>query len=860
MSSNGINEIKKFLANYGTKWIKDADTNKDSAVTKNEFSHFIQTNYNGKISASEINAFFDTLDINKGNGCARGTNVSNYGALDKDETEVMQKYIEMFDKVKKWLNEQNLPADIANDVKNALLDKMSEYTTAEELQGLMNESNLNRLINETYANKYVNEYLKELFLNTASQYEDLVSLGKYAYADDPELVAIYSQIIYDASNTTERLNPQDLKNQIRTAIKAYVDTILETGESGARIELNAIQKANITLTAIRDSYDTVYDEDGNAYVLTDPKYSNILNKYQKLFTDRLCSNSERKTYAELMAEARNFENSQECKDMIAEIKAGNNSDGGSDTDRDILVKPILPGNGSYGTRLPSGTDLGFVSFTKTSFTVSQANQTFNNVYSWADDTKDNYINVGGGYSDEVIKFSGGTLTVNATALNAGTHTIPVTVKCCNPGESTPIETKTINIKLVVKESATRIEDNPVNTNVVNFKATNFMLNSGEAKTINDAYTWTNDNNSNSIKYIGDNNGLITMKNGKLYINAIGKDAGSYQITIEATSTDAKGNTTKITQTMTIIIKPDPQKEADEKIDWDSTVINGIVPTDTSYTFCTNYEELKSQGYNFTLTDISPSYYSDLVSLLNDKIIFAKEDDINGAHFDFNINCVDSNGNIVSTKTIYVNPKYLTAEDIIAMTSQTKGGRNKNRMTSNLSSILGSAIPNALQASIKRDSVGGVRTGVECYVNDALEKSRATLIADGWTNGEINEAINFTAKYFGKLVEKVIDDYDDDFPTQSGNTYYANVGQKYGLITETSQYVILCGLPGKGGENLYENVSKVVETTGGNSIVIGAMEDDKCNTVIYIPAQELQVMMQYVLSNIITDNWYDNWST
>ena len=35
MSSNGINEIKKFLANYGTKWIKDADTNKDSAVTMN---------------------------------------------------------------------------------------------------------------------------------------------------------------------------------------------------------------------------------------------------------------------------------------------------------------------------------------------------------------------------------------------------------------------------------------------------------------------------------------------------------------------------------------------------------------------------------------------------------------------------------------------------------------------------------------------------------------------------------------------------------------------------------------------------------------------------------------------------------
>lgn len=847
MSSNGINEIKKFLANYGTKWIKDADTNKDSAVTKNEFSHFIQTNYNGKISASEINAFFDTLDINKGNGCARGTNVSNYGALDKDETEVMQKYIEMFDKVKKWLNEQNLPADIANDVKNALLDKMSEYTTAEELQGLMNESNLNRLINETYANKYVNEYLKELFLNTASQYEDLVSLGKYAYADDPELVAIYSQIIYDASNTTERLNPQDLKNQIRTAIKAYVDTILETGESGARIELNAIQKANITLTAIRDSYDTVYDEDGNAYVLTDPKYSKILNKYQKLFTDRLCSNSERKTYAELMAEARNFENSQECKDMIAEIKAGNNNDGGSDTDRDILVNPILPGNGSYGTRLPSGTDLGFVSFTKTSFTVSQANQTFNNVYSWADDTKDNYINVGGGYSDEVIKFSGGSLTVNATALNAGTHTIPVTVKCCNPGETTPIEIKTINITLVVKESATRIEDNPVNTNVVNFKATNFMLNSGEAKTINDAYTWTNDNNSNSIKYIGDNNGLITMKNGKLYINAVGKDAGSYQITIEATSTDAKGNTTKITQTMTIIIKPDPQKEADEKIDWDSTVINGIDPTDTSYTFCTNYEELKSQGYIFTLTDISPSEHSDLVSLLNDKIIFAK--DIK-AHFDFNINCVDSNGNIVSTKTIYVNRKYTSSND-----TTREGGRNKNTMKSNLSSILGSAIPNALQASIKSTSENGVRNGVKDVVNDALEKSRATLIADGWRSGEIDEAISCTEKYFGNLVKNAIDDYDDNFPTQAGVSSYVLANTTYGHDTKTYQKFIICGLSGKGGENLYENVSNVVETTGGNSIVIGAMEDDNCNTVIYIPAQELQAKMEYVLSCIIGDGWY-----
>ena len=848
MSSNGINEIKKFLANYGTKWIKDADTNKDSAVTKNEFSHFIQTNYNGKISASEINAFFDTLDINKGNGCARGTNVSNYGALDKDETEVMQKYIEMFDKVKKWLNEQNLPADIANDVKNALLDKMSEYTTAEELQGLMNESNLNRLINETYANKYVNEYLKELFLNTASQYEDLVSLGKYAYADDPELVAIYSQIIYDASNTTERLNPQDLKNQIRTAIKAYVDTILETGESGARIELNAIQKANITLTAIRDSYDTVYDEDGNAYVLTDPKYSKILNKYQKLFTDRLCSNSERKTYAELMAEARNFENSQECKDMIAEIKAGNNNDGGSDTDRDILVKPIVPGNGSYGTRLPSGTDLGFVSFTKTSFTVSQANQTFNNVYSWADDTKDNYINVGGGYSDEVIKFSGGALTVNATALNAGTHTIPVTVKCCNPGETTPIETKTINIKLVVKESATRIEDNPVNTNVVNFKATNFMLNSGEAKTINDAYTWTNDNNSNSIKYIGDNNGLITMKNGKLYINAIGKDAGSYQITIEATSTDAKGNTTKITQTMTIIIKPDPQKEADEKIDWDSTVINGIDPTDTSYTFCTNYEELKSQGYIFTLTDISPSKHSDLVSLLNDKIIFAKEDDIDGAHFDFNINCVDSNGNIVSTKTIYVNRKYTSSND-----TTREGGRNKNTMKSNLSSLLGSTIPNALQASIKSTSENGVRNCVKVVVNDALEKSRATLIADGWRSGEIDEAISCTEKYFGNLVKNAVK--VKNIPTKAGARAYTRANTTYGHDTETSQWVVLCGLPGKGGENLYENVSNVVETTGGNSIVIGAMEDDNCNTVIYIPAQELQAKMEYVLSCIIGDGWY-----
>ena len=63
------------------------------------------------------------------------------------------------------------------------------------------------------------------------------------------------------------------------------------------------------------------------------------------------------------------------------------------------------------------------------------------------------------------------------------------------------------------------------------------------------------------------------------------------------------------------------------------------------------------------------------------------------------------------------------------------------------------------------------------------------------------------------------------------------------------------LSGKGGENLYENVSNVVETTGGNQIVIGAMEEDRNNTVIYIPAQELQAKMQYVLSNIITDNWY-----
>ena len=59
MSSNGINEIKKFLANYGTKWIKDADTNKDSAVTKNEFSHFIQTNYNGiGMTIEELQTFF----------------------------------------------------------------------------------------------------------------------------------------------------------------------------------------------------------------------------------------------------------------------------------------------------------------------------------------------------------------------------------------------------------------------------------------------------------------------------------------------------------------------------------------------------------------------------------------------------------------------------------------------------------------------------------------------------------------------------------------------------------------------------------------------------------------------------------
>ena len=106
-----------------------------------------------------------------------------------------------------------------------------------------------------------------------------------------------------------------------------------------------------------------------------------------------------------MAEARNFENSQECKDMIAEIKAGNNSGGtGTGTGSGSLINPTLPGNGSYSKPLPSGTDLGFVSFKKTSFTVSQANQTFNNVYSWADDAKDNYINVGGGYFIKVDKF------------------------------------------------------------------------------------------------------------------------------------------------------------------------------------------------------------------------------------------------------------------------------------------------------------------------------------------------------------------------------------------------------------------------------------------------------------------------
>lgn len=703
MSSNGINEIKKFLANYGTKWIKDADTNKDSAVTKNEFSHFIQTNYNGKISASEINAFFDTLDVNKGNGCARGTNVSNYGALDKDETEVMQKYIEMFDKVKNWLNQQNLPADIANDVKNALLDKMSECTTAEELQGLMNENNLNRLINETYANKYVNEYLKELFLNTASQYEDLVSLGKYAYADDPELVAIYSQIIYDASNTTERLNPQDLKNQIRTAIKAYVDTIIETGESGARIELNAIQKANITLTAIRDSYDTVYDEDGNAYVLTDPKYSKILNKYQKLFTDRLCSNSERKTYAELMAEARNFENSQECKDMIAEIKAGNNSDGGSDTDSGIIINPTWPGDGSFSKPLLPVTDLGFVSFKRTSFTVSQANQTFNNVYSWADDTKDNYINVGGGYSDEVIKFSGGALTVNATALNAGTHTIPVTVKCCNPGESTPIETKTINIKLVVKEAATSVEDE---------------------------------------------------------IN----------------------------------------------IDWNKNLLNGLSKQElknSNIMICNNYQELKNQGYDFTLTDCAPAELSQYLSLSNGIIsnlyaLFAGITTMNIiSSGNFNINLIDNNGKIKKTQTIEFNNEISINET---------QNRNKNSMKANLNSTLKKSITGNLSTGTLNIPIN--RNSIANLISNKCNDARANLLNDSWTNTEVDVAITNISFYYSNILDALIS--STNYPDRSGSMNTAEY--KY---NNSSTYTALYGISNSENINLVDYANEMAQTYYSN---------------------------------------------
>lgn len=264
-----ISKVYLFLSQRND-WVKEADTNSDSTITKYEFGTFMKNNYDfTDVSENDqnelINKFWAKFDTNRSGKVFNNSKLRNKNALDSKEIDALNKKVEVFEALNEYVSKLVAPNSVdAAKWKSSVSESLTNYAEEFVNQG-KNASDLTAYLdsikglvsNKTTANLYAQNYAEQATVSLARQYG-------YNVKSDSQLQGIIDNYVLSLNGTE---STEDIIAGVKEAIDNYIasgnigtsNSNQYTDNSSSQVgELNDIQKS-IAKTKIKEYADTLYD-------------------------------------------------------------------------------------------------------------------------------------------------------------------------------------------------------------------------------------------------------------------------------------------------------------------------------------------------------------------------------------------------------------------------------------------------------------------------------------------------------------------------------------------------------------------------------------------------------------------------
>ena len=284
---SGITKLFDFLAqtcgiSSSAELIDQADTNGDYILTKGEFRKFME-NWGGDYTESELTQFWNTLDT-KTNGNVGGTGIKELNALDSNELDKVDKYLQAYTAIDECVNEllkdipatvgqlgvgKNLRASLSESLKNSLNSIIKANINANNLIDIVKEK-CAELGKTALAKTIANEYAQKLLNDAIKNDPDLKKAG---YAGGDDIQNIISSFVRTL-NIDEDIDYDALFAEVKNIVSEFLSTKNPSNTDFSTLEnygyysdgMNSLQEAIVTnemTNAINPSSFTDFEDEIN---------------------------------------------------------------------------------------------------------------------------------------------------------------------------------------------------------------------------------------------------------------------------------------------------------------------------------------------------------------------------------------------------------------------------------------------------------------------------------------------------------------------------------------------------------------------------------------------------------------------
>ena len=324
-----VARVYQFL-NKHKDWKTEADKNCDNTVCKTEFrAYLLDSDFkfkDGENKKDLVDAFWESIDFKKSGSIGGGSAINNKNAIDKDESDAIERTIKATEEIIKFMKDKEAPSEITqnrtgwkNSVKEGLIYRASSFLQTHSLEELNDEWFADAY--KKSSTKATADYLAAQLIKT-----ELGGVDGYKSGDDETLSGIIDA--YVATLEDDPKDEQTVIEDIKKIIAAYIDTAKTNSRTSTDLltdygydptgPLNDLQVAVLTNEITSKILD--YIKQNNPDIYTD-EYAEQIKDAVKAYVENYLKGKSAEEFTDLMAfNLEEFAKSTEYAVLVEKIK------------------------------------------------------------------------------------------------------------------------------------------------------------------------------------------------------------------------------------------------------------------------------------------------------------------------------------------------------------------------------------------------------------------------------------------------------------------------------------------------------------------------------------------------------------